>query len=134
MDWFRILSRLFVNIAGSFPHTLPQCLRQLSISGSRRSCRLSRMEDKTRLFQLKLGDGQHAFCAHGSPIYIYISFIYFFWACADGCWLTRRTRRRLSHQCWRLPQSDARDHGNERVAGGTQRRFFSRRMYLPKST
>ncbi|KAL3461657.1 FAD/NAD(P)-binding domain-containing protein [Aspergillus heterothallicus] len=53
---------------GSFPHTLRQCLRDLAISGTRETHGiLGRLplSGKTKLFQLKLGDGQHSFCAHG---------------------------------------------------------------------
>ncbi|KAL3470296.1 FAD/NAD(P)-binding domain-containing protein [Aspergillus californicus] len=58
--------------AGSFPHTLTQCLRDFNISGSTgrypvlgRSPLRAGDAGATKLFQLKLGDGQHAFCAHG---------------------------------------------------------------------
>ncbi|KAL4979518.1 hypothetical protein BDW66DRAFT_127632 [Aspergillus desertorum] len=56
---------------GSFPRTLLQCLRELHISGSRsirnRPIRTTSAacEGKGKLFQLRLGQGQHAFCAHG---------------------------------------------------------------------
>ncbi|KAL4929539.1 uncharacterized protein BDV17DRAFT_57214 [Aspergillus undulatus] len=59
--------------AGSFPHSLNGCLRELNVSGSRlirpstRKRLFNRLvaEDETKLFQLRLGEGQHAFCAHG---------------------------------------------------------------------
>ncbi|KAL4940401.1 hypothetical protein BDV06DRAFT_20342 [Aspergillus oleicola] len=59
--------------AGSFPTTLKECLRELNISGSgsKRPSKRTRLfrkfvaEDETKLFQLRQGVGQHAFCAHG---------------------------------------------------------------------
>ncbi|KAL2831638.1 hypothetical protein BJY01DRAFT_260427 [Aspergillus pseudoustus] len=53
---------------GSFPLTLRQCLRELAISGARTTQGVVSklpLSGKTKLFQLKLGEGQHAFCAHG---------------------------------------------------------------------
>lgn len=56
-------------IAGSYPHTLLQCLKQMHISGSfdkhRTLERWFPTRDTTQLFQLVLGNGQHAFSAHG---------------------------------------------------------------------
>ncbi|GIK07468.1 hypothetical protein Aspvir_003134 [Aspergillus viridinutans] len=55
--------------SGSFPHTLFQCLGDMNISGtSAKNSNVSRWLSSakpTRLFQLVLGDGQHAFVAHG---------------------------------------------------------------------
>ncbi|KAL4907588.1 hypothetical protein BDW74DRAFT_176339 [Aspergillus multicolor] len=57
--------------AGSFPRTLSRCTKELNISGSVSrfglSCLLKRLfqNGKTALFQLKLGEEQNAFCAHG---------------------------------------------------------------------
>ncbi|KAJ0422037.1 FAD/NAD(P)-binding domain-containing protein [Aspergillus carlsbadensis] len=53
---------------GSFPRTLRQCLRQVAISGARATHGLVGklpLSGRTKLFQLKLGEGQHTFCAHG---------------------------------------------------------------------
>lgn len=50
--------------AGSFPYSLFQCLGDLNISGISR-WRLP--DEPTRLFQLILGDGQHALVARGMP-------------------------------------------------------------------
>ncbi|PYH98060.1 FAD/NAD(P)-binding domain-containing protein [Aspergillus ellipticus CBS 707.79] len=47
---------------GSFPLSLSQCLRDLNVSGT--SSRVSSGKP-TRLFQLLVGEGQHAFRAHG---------------------------------------------------------------------
>jgi hypothetical protein len=56
-------------IAGSYPHTPLQCLKQMHISGSfdkhRTLERWFPTGDITQLFQLVLGNGQHAFSAHG---------------------------------------------------------------------
>jgi hypothetical protein len=56
-------------LAGSYPHTLPQALRNMHMSGtSAKNSSLLRWfpsGSATRLFQLVLGDGQHAFLAHG---------------------------------------------------------------------
>ncbi|RAL03117.1 FAD/NAD(P)-binding domain-containing protein [Aspergillus ibericus CBS 121593] len=46
---------------GSFPDSLWQCLKEINISGTAR-CLSS--DKPTRLFQLMLGDGQHALVAH----------------------------------------------------------------------
>ncbi|KAL4947802.1 hypothetical protein BDW69DRAFT_177696 [Aspergillus filifer] len=59
--------------AGSFPTTLRECVRELNVSalGSERPSKRERLfrkfisEDETKLFQLRTGEGQHAFCAHG---------------------------------------------------------------------
>ncbi|EAW17024.1 uncharacterized protein NFIA_003800 [Aspergillus fischeri NRRL 181] len=55
--------------SGSFPHTLFQCLGDLNISEtSAKNSNVSRWLSSgkpTRLFQQVLGDGQHAFVAHG---------------------------------------------------------------------
>ncbi|KKK14322.1 hypothetical protein ARAM_000785 [Aspergillus rambellii] len=54
---------------GSFPQTLKECLRELNVTGSsRRNRGLRRWPlsgSPTNLFQLTLGEGQHAFTAHG---------------------------------------------------------------------
>ncbi|KAF3387489.1 hypothetical protein F1880_001180 [Penicillium rolfsii] len=54
---------------GSFPSTFSQCLREVGVSGrSSGNSLLSSLisfEDPTQLFQLFMGDGQHAFSAHG---------------------------------------------------------------------
>ncbi|KAJ5150109.1 CAZyme family AA3 [Penicillium atrosanguineum] len=55
--------------SGSFPHSLPQCLMDMNVSGkSSKNSFLSNWVspgNPTRLFQLFLGNGQHAFSAHG---------------------------------------------------------------------
>ncbi|KAJ6007018.1 hypothetical protein N7522_005369 [Penicillium canescens] len=55
--------------SGSFPHTFPQCVKDMNISGSSaKNAFISKWlssGDPTRLFQLYLGDGQHTFAAHG---------------------------------------------------------------------
>ncbi|CAG8030940.1 unnamed protein product [Penicillium salamii] len=55
-------------IAGSFPHTFSQCLRDMNVSGSSANngfiSNWLSPRDPTRLFQLTLGDGQHVFSAH----------------------------------------------------------------------
>ena len=65
----KFYANFFVIAAGSFPHTLFQCLRDMHISGtSAKNSGLIRWfpsGSATRLFQLVLGDGQHAFLAHG---------------------------------------------------------------------
>lgn len=58
-----------IPIAGSFPLTFSQCLKDTSILGSTtKSSFISKWlssRDPTRLFQVFLGDGQHSFAAHG---------------------------------------------------------------------
>lgn len=58
-----------IPIAGSFPLTFSQCLKDMSILGSTaKSSFISKWlssRDPTRLFQVFLGDGQHSFAAHG---------------------------------------------------------------------
>ncbi|KAL2793364.1 hypothetical protein BJX66DRAFT_338968 [Aspergillus keveii] len=52
----------------SFPHTLRQCVREAAMSGARATHGLLGklpLSGKTKLFQHKVGEGQHAFCAHG---------------------------------------------------------------------
>ncbi|KAL4798780.1 hypothetical protein BDV19DRAFT_385863 [Aspergillus venezuelensis] len=59
--------------AGSFPSTFKECVGQLNVSGcgSQRLSKRERLfrkfvsEDEAKLFQLRRGEGQHAFCAHG---------------------------------------------------------------------
>ncbi|KAL4963269.1 uncharacterized protein BDV14DRAFT_202097 [Aspergillus stella-maris] len=59
--------------AGSFPTTFKECVRQLNVSGfeSQRPSKRERLfkkfvsEDEAKLFQLRTGEGQRAFCAHG---------------------------------------------------------------------
>jgi hypothetical protein len=63
------MSKLRFDIAGSFPSTFSQCLREMGVSG----CSFGNsflpnwisFENPTQLFQLFMGDGQHAFSAHG---------------------------------------------------------------------
>jgi hypothetical protein len=63
------MSKLRFVLAGSFPSTFSQCLREMGVSGcsSRKSFLPSwvSFENPTQLFQLFMGDGQHAFSAHG---------------------------------------------------------------------
>lgn len=58
-----------IPIAGSFPLTFSQCLKDMSILGSTaKSSFISKWlssRDPTRLFQVFSGDGQHSFAAHG---------------------------------------------------------------------
>lgn len=65
-----------MEVAGSFPHTLKECLADINISGdSTKTFDIWKWlpfpsSDPTRLFQFVMGDGQHAFLAHGMSILI----------------------------------------------------------------
>ncbi|CAG7934649.1 unnamed protein product [Penicillium olsonii] len=54
--------------SGSFPHTFTQCLGDMNVSGTSANngfiTNWLSPRDPTRLFQLTLGNGQHAFSAH----------------------------------------------------------------------
>lgn len=62
-------THLTIGTAGSFPITFSKCLKELSVSGSASGSsvlsKLLSFRNPTQLFQLFLGDGQHAFSAHG---------------------------------------------------------------------
>lgn len=108
---------LTCNQAGSFPHTLPQCLMDMNVSGkSSKNSFLSNWVspgNPTRLFQLLLGNGQHAFSAHGM--------------CRDPTHklafseLNQRARRMLFDKCRSLSGSRRRHTDNESMAIGDQK-------------
>jgi hypothetical protein len=87
-------------------------MREAAISGARATSGLLGklpLSGETKLFQLKLGDGQHAFCAHGQSQTRPMSR-------ADRT----GTRGRLTRQLGRVPRSDGKHVQNESLAGRDQ--------------